>query len=103
MIQIAFALLGPMVLMTLAVVTIDRHFRRYEGYRPRGALGLVAEDARFETHGPAIGRWGDFTLYEYVVQTGRHFVYDRLACPDYRYRVAPDELFVAPGMVYVLR
>ena len=103
MLQVTFALLGPMALLALAVLSIDRHFRRFEGYRPASALGLVADEARFETHGPAIGRWGDFPIYEYVVQTGRRFVYDRLARPDYRYSVATNELFVAPGMVYVAR
>lgn len=103
MYQVALAVICPIALMLVAIWSIDRHFRRIDGYRPQSDLGLIAEESRFTCHGPAIGRWGDNQIYEFVVEKGQTFEYDRLVRPDYRYRVATNELFVAPGMVYVAR
>lgn len=103
MLETACAMLGPVAFLTLALWTINRHFRRLEGFRSPGLLGMVADAPEFDSTGPAIGRWGDYPLYEFVVAGKRRFDYDRIVRPDYRYRVATNELFVFPGMVYVAR
>ena len=103
MFEPAFALLGPVALLSAAIWWINRHFRRFDGFRNPAVLGLVAEAPEFDFTGPAIGRWGDYPLHEFVVTRNQRFEYDRLAPRDYRYRVAANELFIAPGMVYVAR
>lgn len=104
MLELALAMLGPIALLTLALWSINRHFRRFDGFRHPALLGLVIDDSpEFEFMGPAIGQWGSHRLYEFVVVRNRRFDYDRIVPKDYRYRVAPDELFVAPGMLYVVR
>lgn len=104
MLELVLAMLGPIALLTLALWTINRHFRRFDGFRHPALLGLVIDDLpEFEFTGPTIGQWGNHRLYEFVVVRNRRFDYDRIVPKDYRYRVAPDELFVAPGMLYVVR
>ena len=101
--QAVLAIAGPLTIIALVIWSVNRLFRRFEGFRDPRTLGLIAEQPTFECHGPAIGRWGDHPLYEFIVARERRFEYDRLVGPDYRYRVSRDELFVAPGMVYVAR
>lgn len=103
MIETAIALLGPVALLSIALWSINRHFRRFDGFRNPMLLGLVTDSPEFDFTGPAIGRWGEYQLYEFVVTRSRRFEYDRLVPRDYRYRVAANELFIAPGMVYVAR
>jgi hypothetical protein len=103
MLEPAFALLGPIALLSVALWWIDRHFRRFDGYRKPALLGLVVELSELDFAGPTIGWWGDHRLHEFVCMRNRTFEYDRLVPRDYCYRVAANELFIAPGMVYRAR
>jgi hypothetical protein len=101
--EATLAVIAPVALVLWAVWSIERHFRCIEGYLDPSLLGMVLEQASFDIKGPHIGQWGDHALYEFVIAGDRRFEFDRLVRPDYRYRVAPDELFVAPGMIYIAR
>lgn len=103
MLELMLALFGPVALMTLAVWSINRHFRNFDGFRHPALLGVVIDSPEVECAGPAIGRWGEHRLYEFVIIGNRRFDYDRLVPRDYRYRVAANEVFIAPGMLYVAR
>ncbi len=103
MLEPAFALLGPVALMSVALCWIDRHFRRFDGYRNPSLLGLMVEISERDFAGPTIGWWGDHRLHEFVFIRNRYFEYDRLVPRDYCYRVAADKLFIAPGVVYLGR
>jgi hypothetical protein len=103
MFELALAILGPIALLSLALWSINRHFRRFDGFRHPALLGLVTDSPEFDFTGPMIGRWGEYRLYDFVITRNRRFEYDRIVPRDYRYRVAANELFIAPGMVYVAR
>jgi hypothetical protein len=78
MFEPAIALLGPIALLSVALWSINRHFRRFDGFRNPSVLGLVTESPDFDFNGPAIGHWGEYQLYEFVVTRSRRFEYDRL-------------------------
>ena len=104
MFEPAIALLGPVALLSVALWSINRHFRRFDGFRNPTQLGLVTESPEFDFTGAAIGYWDEYQLYEFVVTRNRRFEYGGWLVPrDYRYRVAANELSIAPGMVYVAR
>jgi hypothetical protein len=103
MLEIAIAALGPVALLSATLWSINRHFRTFDGFRDPALLGLVTDSTEFDVSGPLIGRWGKYALYQFVVASDRRFEYDRLVNPDYRYKVAANELFIAPGMVYIMR
>jgi hypothetical protein len=47
-----------------------------------------------------IGRYMDQPIYRYVELNGRIYQFDRACPPDLAHTVDPDDLYVAPGLVY---
>ena len=97
---IVFLVLTPLALTSCTLLWIDHFFRRFDGYRDPRTLGQIVDLAQTGHPAETIGRLGDVPIYHHLDWRGRRFDYDRLVRPDYQLRVRPDELYVAPGLVY---
>jgi hypothetical protein len=95
-----FLVVAPVGLATCALSGINRWCKRLDGYRDPASLGRSVLLTEAESTGACIGHLGDVPIFDHVVMRGRTFLYDRLVRPDYQLRVLPDELFMAPGLVY---
>ena len=88
--QVVIRMFEPAIaLLSVALWSINRHFRRFDGFRDSTLLGLVTESPEPDFTGAAIGRWGEYQLYEFVVTLRRRFKYDRPFPRDYRYAWPP--------------
>ncbi len=97
---IVFLVLTPLALTSGALLWIDHFFRRFDGYRDPRTLGQIVDLVQTGHPVESIGHLGDVPIYCHLDWRGCRFNYDRLVQPDYQLRVRPDELYVAPGLVY---
>lgn len=58
--------------------------------------------AAFDSVGPAIGTYSGSAIHASITFMGLDYTYDRIAPAKYRHRVKPNELFLQPGLVYVI-
>ena len=94
--EILAALLIPLALLGLLVWAIHRWFRRYE---PQGVV--VESEIELEAVAPVIGTYHGDEIHEWVKYQGIRYDYAFVAPPRYKLRVKKDELWLAPGVVYV--
>ncbi|HEY3074888.1 MAG TPA: hypothetical protein VGJ74_06930 [Burkholderiales bacterium] len=95
------ALFVPLVCLALAVWAVQRWFRRFEGFFPASQLGVVIEsEAELDAAAPPIGSYRGDEIHAWVRYCGTRYDFSHIAPPRYRLRVKPDELFLAPGVVY---
>jgi hypothetical protein len=95
------ALFIPLALFAFALWGVHRWFRRYEGNLPKSSLGVVLESLReLDAIAPVIGTYHGDEIHEWVRYRGERYDFAYVAPPRYRLRVKPNELFVAPGLVY---
>ncbi|HVL37301.1 MAG TPA: hypothetical protein VM489_16650 [Burkholderiales bacterium] len=66
-------------------------------------MGAVVgrEQVRPEPEAEVIGTFDGREIYASVQYMGMKYRFDRVVPPSYQYRVAPRELYVAPGLLYL--
>ena len=95
------ALLVPIACLALAVWAVHRWFRRFEGYFPPSALGVVIEsESELDAIAPTIGSYRGGEIHDWVRYRGERYDFAYVAPPAYRLRVQPGELFLPGGVVY---
>jgi len=96
------ALFIPLIVFALAVWGLHRWFHRFEGFLPASKLGVVVEsEAELDAIAPMIGTYHGDEIHEWVRYHGERYDFAYIAPPRYRLRVKRNELFLAPGVVYV--
>jgi hypothetical protein len=79
-----------------------RHFDQLgdPAYVRRHGIIVQAESA-VEARGAALGEYMRFPIWGSVTFKGMHYRFDRVLDRRCRERIAPGELFLEPGLVYV--
>ena len=90
------------LLFGVALWGVHWAFRGQEGYPDPETRGAVVESEReLEAIAPMIGTYHGDEIHEWVKYDGERYDYAFVASPRYKFRVKKDELWLAPGVVYV--
>ena len=100
--EVVIILIFVPLLFGLALWGIHRAFRDEEGYPDPMRYGAVLESEReLEAIAPMIGTYHGDEIHEWVKYQGVRYDYAFVAPPRYKLRVKKNELWLAPGVVYV--
>jgi hypothetical protein len=64
---------------------------------------VIVREKAIEAHGGAIGEYLGHPVWETVTFLGMRYRFDHVLEARKRERIAPGELFIEPGLVYVLQ
>ena len=81
---------------------IRRELARAEAPDPRACGIVIAKERALDMHSRSIGSYGGHEIWETVTFRGFVYHFDRIQPSRRREAVAPGELFLDPGLVYVL-
>ena len=102
MLEIVVALIFVPLIVAGALWAVFRGFRKQEGYPDPKTRGAVLEsELELEAIAPTIGTYHGDEIHEWVKYQGVRYDYAFVAPPRYKLRVKKDELWLAPGVVYV--
>ena len=100
--EVVIILISVPLLFGLALWGIHRAFRDEEGYPDPKRHGAVLESEReLEAIAPRIGTYHGDEIHEWVKYQGVRYDYAFVAPPRYKLRLKKNELWLAPGVVYV--
>ena len=100
--EVVIILIFVPLLFGLALWGIHGAFRDEEGYPDAKRHGAVLESEReLEDIAPMIGTYHGDEIHEWVKYQGVRYDYAFVAPPRYKLRVKKNELWLAPGVVYV--
>ena len=100
--EIVAAVIFIPLLAAAALWIVFRGFRKQEGYPDPKTRGAVVESEReLEAIAPMIGTYHGDEIHEWVKYQGVRYDYAFVAPPRYKLRVKKNELWLAPGVVYV--
>lgn len=82
---------------------VNRQLARLDDpdYLRRQGIVIVLEKA-IEAHTPAIGEYRGHPIWETVIFKGMRYRFDHVVEQKRRERLEPGELFIEPGLVYVI-
>lgn len=80
-----------------------RQLAKAEHPDPRRCGIVIVRERALEAHSRAIGSYQGHDIWETVTFRGSVYAFDRVQSEDRREQLAAGELFLDPGLVYVIR
>jgi hypothetical protein len=102
MAEVVLAIVFVPLIVGAVLWAIFQVVRRQEGYPDPKRVGAVIEsELELEAIAPTIGTYHGDEIHAWVKYQGVRYDYAFVAPPRYKVKVKKDELWLAPGVVYV--